>query len=170
MLFFLVKYDIIGRLKRGISMDLKKDKYIIVEIIPTALSPKKGDIVQLSAIKLEGLQLLDRFDYRLREDLIALEDFKKMIDYDKDAFKYANETKEILNDFKKWSDGLPLLILDNTYTNNFLESLDNKKESICKYLGMDYHDRVIEELIEKFDIPETNYIVDILYESLIKHL
>lgn len=151
-------------------MNLKKDTYIILEIIPTAISPKKGDIVQLSAIKLEGLKLLDRFDYRLREDLIALDDFKKMIDYDKESFTYKDSTKEIMNSFKEWSKDIPLLILDNTYTNNFLEDLDNKKESICKYLDMDYNDQIIEQLIEKFKIVETNYIVDILYESLIKHL
>lgn len=151
-------------------MDLKKDKYIILEIIPTAISPKKGDIVQLSAIKLEGLNLIDRFDYRLREDLIALDDFRKMIDYDKNSFVYKDSTKEIMEEFKKWSEDIPLLILDNKYTNNFLEDIDNKKESICKYLGIDYSDQVIEELVSKYEIEETNYIVDILYESLIKYL
>lgn len=151
-------------------MDLKKDKYIILEIIPTAISPKKGDIVQLSALKLDGLQLVSRFDYRLREDLIALDDFKKMIDYDKDKFSYKNSTREILDSFREWIEDRKLLILDNAYTNNFLESIDNEKESICKYLGMDYHDRIIEELMDKFEIEETNYIVDILYESLIKYL
>ena len=65
---------------------------------------------------------------------------------------------------------LPLLILDNAYTNNFLESLPNKKESILKYLNKEYHDSVVEVLIEEHIIEPTNYIVDILYESLIKHL
>lgn len=151
-------------------MNLKKDKCIILELIPTSISPKKGDIIQLSAIKLDGLKLVDRFDYRLAERLIALDDFKKMIDYDKSSFTYKDSTKEILNDFTSWSEGLPLLILDNEYTNNFLEDLSNKKESICTYLDTNYHDRIIEELIEKFSIPETNYIVDILYESILKHL
>jgi DNA polymerase III alpha subunit (gram-positive type) len=151
-------------------MDLLKEEYIIVEIIPTAIHPSKGDIIQLSALKLKGLQLIGRFDERLEERLIALQDFKDLISYDKDSFKYKSSTKEILNDFEKWSDNLPLLILDNPYTNNFLESLSNKKESILKYLDKEYNDRVVEELIEENNIEPTNYIVDILYESLIKHL
>lgn len=151
-------------------MDLMKEEYIIVEIIPTAIHPSKGDIIQLSALKLKGIQLLDRFDERLEERLIALQDFKDLISYDKESFKYKSSTKEILEEFEKWSNNLPILILDNIYTNNFLEELPNKKESVLKYLNKEYHDRIIEELIEENEIEPTNYIVDILYESLIKHL
>lgn len=151
-------------------MNLLKDEYIIVEIIPTAIHPSKGDIIQLSALKLKGIQLQDRFDERLEERLIALDDFKELISYDKESFKYKESTKEILDDFKQWSQELPLLILDNVYTNNFLEELTNKKESVLKYLNKEYHDTVIEELISENNIEPTNYIVDILYESLIKHL
>lgn len=151
-------------------MDLLKDECIILEIIPTAVRKDKGDIIQLSAIKLKGLNLVDRFDYRLREELIALDDFKKLIDYDKNAFEYKNSTKEILNDFKEWSNDLPLLIIDNLYTENYLCDLTNKKESIFKYLDTEYNDNIIDELIKKYDLEPSNYIVDILYESLIKHL
>lgn len=151
-------------------MDLLKDEYIILEIIPTAIHPSKGDIIQLSALKLKGIQLQDRFDERLEERLIALDDFKDLISYDKESFKYKESTKEILEDFKEWSKELPLLILDNSYTKSFLEELTNKKESVLKYLDKEYHDTVIEELIAENNIEPTNYIVDILYESLIKHL
>ncbi len=151
-------------------MDLLKDEYIILEIIPTAIKKEKGDIIQLSAIKLKGLNLLDRFDYRLREDLIALDDFKKLIDYDKESFVYKDSTKEILTAFKEWVGELPLLIIDNLYTENYLVDLENKKESVFKYLDTEYNDRIIEELIEKYELEPSNYIVDILYESLIKHL
>ena len=149
-------------------MDLLKEEYIIVEIIPTAIHPSKGDIIQLSALKLKGIQLQDRFDERLEERLIALDDFKDLISYDKEAFKYKESTKEILEDFKEWSKELPLLILDNTYTKNFLEELTNKKESVLKYLNKEYHDTVIEELITENNIEPTNYIVDIIYESIIR--
>lgn len=151
-------------------MDLLKEEYIILEIIPTAIRKERGDIIQLSAIKLKGLNLMDRFDYRLREDLIALDDFKKLIDYDKDAFVYKNSTKEILKSFEEWIGDLPLLIIDNLYTENYLADISNPKESIFKYLNMKYHDNIIEELIDKFELEPSNYIVDILYESLIKFL
>lgn len=151
-------------------MNLLKDEYIIIELIPTSIHPSKGDIIQLSALKLKGIQLQDRFDERLEERLIAIPDFKDLISYDKESFKYKSSTKEILEDFQEWTGNLPLLILDNVYTNNFLESLPNKKESILKYLNKEYHDQVIEELIAENNIEPTNYIVDILYESLIKHL
>lgn len=151
-------------------MNLLEEKYIILEIIPTAIHPKKGDIIQLSAIKLDGLKLLDRFDFRLREDLIAIQDFKDLISYDKSSFTYKNSTKEILEEFKEWSNDLPLLIIDNLYTENFLETLTNHKESIFKYLDTKYNDNIIDELIKKYELEPSNYIVDILYESLIKHL
>ena len=150
--------------------NLLNEEYIILEIIPTAIHPSKGDIIQLSALKIKGIQLQGRFDERLNERLIAIEDFKDLISYDKDSFTYKESTKEILEDFSKWIGDLPLLIIDNAYTENYLESIPNKKESIFNYLDTKYNDNVIEELIEKYNIEPTNYIVDILYESLIKHL
>ena len=36
-------------------MDLQKDKYIIVEVIPTNSDPEKGIIAQISALKLDGV-------------------------------------------------------------------------------------------------------------------
>ena len=74
------------------------DEYIIIELIPTSIHPSKGDIIQLSALKLKGIQLQDRFDERLEERLIALQDFKDLISYDKESFKYKESTKEILDD------------------------------------------------------------------------
>ena len=47
-------------------MNLQKDKYIIVEVIPTHSDSNKGFIAQISALKLEGIKLIDRFDYRVK--------------------------------------------------------------------------------------------------------
>ena len=151
-------------------MILLKEEYIILEIIPTAVDPTRGDIIQLSALKLKGLNLKERFDYRLREDLIAIPDFIEMISYDKEQFTYQNSTKEILDSFAKWSNNLPLLIIDNQYTLNYLQKLPNYKESIFNYLDTKYNDNIIEELISKYQLQPSNHIVDLLYESLIKHL
>ena len=146
---------------------MKKGKYIIVELITEAISKEKGNLVQLSALKLEGLDLIDRFDYRLKETLIKNYDVKKMIDYDKNSFKYVESTEEILNCFEKWSEQIDLLILDNTYTNNFLVDVKNKKEFIGCYLNMDYTDDFVERVLEKYNLESSNYIVDLLYEALI---
>lgn len=151
-------------------MDLHKDKYIILEIIPTGINKEKGDIIELTALKLQGLNLLERFNYRLNEDKITIPDFKDMINYDKELFNYVDTTDEILKEFDNFTEGLPLLIIDNAYTGNFLIDLPNSKESIFKYLDKEYHDYIIEELIKEYEIEPTNYIVDILYESLLKHL
>ena len=72
--------------------------------------------------------------------------------------------------FKEWIENLPLLIIDNTYTKNFLESIQNNKESILKYLDKEYQDNIIEILIEEYNLEPSNYIVDLLYECLIKKL
>ncbi len=146
---------------------MENEKYIIVELIPEAISPDKGNLVQLSAIKIDGFKLVDRFDYRLDEDLIKNQDIKNMINYDKDSFKYVNSTDEILNKFKKWIGNLQLLVLNNDYTFNFLEVIDNIKRPICELLDMEYSDGFIERVIEKYKLEPSNYIVDLLYEALI---
>lgn len=151
-------------------MNLKKDKYIILELIPTALNPENGVIVQLSALKIRGLKLEDRFDYRLKEDLIPYRDFVDLISYDKDNFNYVDSSEEILKAFEKWIASLPLLIIDNEYTHNYLANINNSKESIFKYLNIDNTDDVIERLMKKYQLEPTNHVVDILYESLIHEL
>lgn len=146
---------------------LENKEYIIVEIIPTSPNPEKGDIAQLSALKLNGLTLVDRFDYRLNEDNINNIYIKEMIDYDKENFIYKDTTKEIKDEFKKWIKKDLLLIIDNDYTKEYLKEYKNKKESIFSYLNTCFYDDVFNELIEKYHLEKSNYIVDILYESLI---
>lgn len=146
---------------------MDEKKYIILEIIPTAVDPKKGEIAQLSALKLNGLNLIDRFDYRLNDDKIKIEDIKNMISYDKDSFIYVDSKEEILTNFQEFIEDYDLLIIDNEYTANYLEDIENKKESIFKYLKMDFSDDVIEEVIDKYKLEPSNYIVDLLYEALI---
>ena len=142
-------------------------RYIILEIIPDAISPEKGNIIQLSALKLNGLKLEDRFDYRLNNDKYTNNDLKEITSYDKDKFIYLNSSKEIMKKFKIWTDNLPLLIIDNIYTKNFLKELSNKKESIFKYLNLEFSDDIIDKIIQKYNLQPSNYIVDILYEALI---
>ena len=96
-------------------------KYIIVEIIPTSSKKSTGDIVQLSALKINDLNLIDRFDYRLNEDKITIPDLLKIISYDKESFKYVDSSDIILSDFKKWIEDYKLLIIDNPYTLSYLE-------------------------------------------------
>ena len=141
--------------------------YIILELIPEAISPDKGSIVQLSALKLNDLTLIDRFDYRLSFDKVNNISVLEICSYDKDKFKYVNSNEELLEEFKKWSQGFKLLIIDNIYTLNFLETLENEKESIFKYLNMEYHDYIIDDVIKKYNLQPSNYIVDLLYEALI---
>lgn len=146
---------------------MDEKKYVILEIIPTAVDPKKGEIAQLSALKLNGLNLIDRFDYRLNDDKIKIEDIKNMISYDKESFNYVDSKEEILTKFQNFIEDYDLLIIDNEYTANYLEDIVNKKESIFKYLKMDFSDDVIEKVIDKYKFEPSNYIVDLLYEALI---
>jgi hypothetical protein len=140
-------------------------QYIILELIPTRSIG--GDIVQLSALKIKNLKLIDRFDYRLNEDKIPYPDLKKIVSYDKDKFIYKENTKEIMKDFKKWSKGISLLILDNKYTYNYVKNLKNEIKYIEKELNMEYSDDIIDIIIDKYKLQPSNYIVDLLYEALI---
>lgn len=142
-------------------------KYVILEIIPTSLNPDKGEVIQLSALKISDLNLIDRFDYRITDDKIPLDSLKKLISYDKDKFVYKDSTKEIMDDFKKWIEDIPLLIIDNSYTENYLKDIKNVRESIFSHLNMSYSDDVIGKIIQKYNLEDSNYIVDLLYEALI---
>lgn len=146
---------------------MNEKKYIILEIIPTAIDPKKGEIAQLSALKLNGLTLIDRFDYRLEEEKINNMDIIRMISYDKDLFTYVKTTKTLLSRFKKWIEDYDLLIIDNTYTKNYLKDIENNKESIFQYLNMEFSDDVISKIMDKYKLEPSNHIVDLLYEALI---
>lgn len=151
-------------------MDLKKNKYIIVEIIPTASTPERGIIIQISALKIEGLNLLDRFDYRLNEKKINIPDFCDIISYDKEMFTYKNSSNDIIKEFSSWIEDLPLLILDNQYTEKYLDIIPNPKYYILDYLNMGYQDQIIDKIIQKYELEPSNHIVDLLYEALIKEL
>lgn len=148
-------------------MNLLKDKYIILEIIPTHSDKRKGTIAQIQALKLEGLKLIDRFDYRLDESLIENPDLKELISYDKDSFSYVDDKNIILQEFIKWIDKLPLLIIDNSYTIEYLSDIKNKKESVFKYLYLEISDDVFDKLMKKYNLEPSNHLVDLLYESII---
>ena len=74
-------------------------QYVILELIPDSISPSNGNIIQLSALKLDGLKLIDRFDYRLNYDKINNIDLKKLISYDKDSFIYVDDSDDIISNF-----------------------------------------------------------------------
>ena len=148
-------------------MDVQKDKYIIVEIIPTHSKAEKGFIAQLSALKLEGIKLLDRFDYRVKDHLIENEDLLKYIQYDKKAFTYVDNTNFIIEKFKQWSREFPLLIIEDTYTLDYLKELDNPKELIYPHIHMEYEEDVFNKIVEKYKLDWSDHLVDLLYEAII---
>lgn len=151
-------------------MDLLNEKYVILEIIPTGIDRDHGEIVQLSALKLDGLKLIDRFDYRLNEEKVPIQEFIDMCSYDKDSFNYVDSTDLILDKFKEFVGDLPLLIIDNSYTRNFLNIFDNNKECVFNYMDINNNDDSIQEMINKYKLEESNYIVDLIYEALIREL
>lgn len=147
--------------------ELKNLKYVILEIIPTNSDPKKGDIAQISALKLDGFKLIDRFDYRLDKDKINVFDILKIINYDNDKFKYLSSTRKIKKEFKKFIGRLPLLIINNSYTYKYLEEFNNEKIPVFDYLNLKLSDTVFDEIIKKYNLEASNYLVDLLYEALI---
>ena len=148
-------------------MNLLKDKYIIVEVIPTSSDSKKGIIAQLSALKLKGIKLIDRFDYRVNDKLVDNKDLLEIISYDKDNFIYTGDPSFILSEFKKWSGNLPILLIESDYTKGYLASLNNKMELVYPYLGLEYNYDVFNTIMNKYQIEASNYLVDIIYEAII---
>ena len=148
-------------------MDLQKDKYIIVEVIPTNSDPEKGIIAQISALKLDGIKLLDRFDYRVEDKFIENEDLRRMISYDKTMFNYVNNIYFIIEKFKQWSKGYNLLLIEEEYTKKYLEELDNEMELAYPYLGFDYEINIFDKIIQKYNLEPSNHLVDLIYEAII---
>ena len=148
-------------------MDLLKDKYVIVEIIPTALTKDKGQIVEMTALKLDGIKLTDRFNYRLNKEKVLLKEFLDMCSYDDESFIYLDESSEILSKFKEFIGDLPLLIIDNTYTLNYLDDIDNNMELVFPYLDLEFSDCVIQDMIDKYKLQASNYMVDLVYDAII---
>ena len=148
-------------------MNLQKDKYIIVEVIPTHSNSDNGFIAQISALKLDGIKLLDRFDYRVENRLIDNEDVKRIISYDKNMFTYVDNIYFIIEKFKQWSKDYPLLIIEDNYTLDYLKELDNSKELIYPYLNIEYSPDVFNKIMDKYKLQPSNHLVDLLYEAII---
>ena len=148
-------------------MELENKKYIIVEIIPTYSTSDKGFIAQISALKLDGIKLLDRFDYRINKDLIENDYIKSMLNYDNDSFTYLDNKEEIKDKFKEWIEELPLLLLDNTYTLDYFKDIENNKELVYDYLDMEYNNEVFNNLLTKYNLEPSDHLVDLVYEAII---
>jgi len=148
-------------------MDLQKDKYIIVEIIPTHSKSAKGFIAQISALKLDGLKLIDRFDYRVQDKLIENIDLRRMLQYDKNNFTYVDNIYFIKEKFRQWVKDYPLLIIEDSYTLDYIGELSNKKELVYKYLNMEHSLDVFDRIIEKYHLQPSNHLVDLIYEAII---
>ena len=146
-------------------MDLYKDEYIIVEVIPTR--SVDGYIAQISALKLKGIELKDRFDYRLEYKWIDNEDLLNIISYDKKDFTYVNNVYFIIEKFKQWAKDLPLLLIDDTYTLNYLEEMNNKKELVYPYLELEKTNDVFNIIMDKYKLQPSNHLVDLIYEAII---
>ena len=151
-------------------MDFNKDKYIIVEIIPDHSNSNLGKICQVQALKLEGLNLIDRFDYRLSKDKIDNIAILKAIDYDNDSFKYTFDSDTILNDFESWCEDYNLLLIEPNYTFDYLKDINNYKELVYPYLNMKHSYNVFNEMIDKYHLEPSNHLVDLVYEAIIQEV
>ena len=149
-------------------MKLDKDKYIIVEIIPDNSNSDIGKICQIQALKLDGLNLIDRFDYRLNKDKIDNIAILKAIDYDNDDFKYTFDSNTILNDFKIWCEDYDLLLIEPNYTYDYLKDINNHKELVYPYLDMKHSYNVFNEILDKYHLEPSNHLVDLIYEAIIQ--
>ena len=141
-------------------------KYVIVEIIPNHSNSKIGFIVQLQALKINDNKIIDRIDLRINDKLITNNDLLKLISYDKEMFQYKDNKDDIIKEFKEFIGKDKLLIIDNYYTIDYLKNIDNKKESVFKYLGLEISDDVFDKIITKYQLEPSNHLVDLLYEAL----
>ena len=62
---------------------------------------------------------------------------------------------------------LPLLIIEDSYTLDYLKELTNKKELIYPYLNMEHSYDVFNTIMKKYNLEPSNHLVDLLYEAII---
>ena len=148
------------------KIDINKDQYVIVEIIPNHSDYRKGIIVQLQALLINNGNIIKRMDYRVNDELVGNKDLIDMISYDKEIFQYVNNPQNIVDKFIEFIGKSPLLIIDNQYTKDYLKDIKNRKESVFQYLNLEYNDDVFDKLIKKYKLEPSNHLVDLLYESL----
>jgi hypothetical protein len=141
-------------------------EYVIVEIIPTHSNPQIGFIAQIQALKINNNQIINRLDLRVNEDLINNYDLQQMISYDKEMFNYV-EKNDLIKMLIEFIGDIPLLIIDNDYTKDYLKNIKNKQESVFNYLDLKISNNVFNELVDKYKLEPSNHLVDLLYEALI---
>ena len=148
-------------------MDLQKEKYIIVEVIPTHSDNEKGFIAQISALKLDGIKLEDRFDYRVDDKFIENDYLRELIQYDKKQFTYVNNIYFIIEKFKQWAKDYPLLLLEEEYTKKYLSEMDNHKELVYPNFDLEFDNEIFNKIIDKYHLQHTEHLVDLVYEAII---
>ena len=145
-------------------------KYIILEIIPSSLFPEKGEILQVSALKIENFKLMGKFDKRIVDEKLPFDKLKELINYDNSSFEYEKSSQDIMQKFSIWVEDFPLFIFYNSYTSKYIDyyKIPNKKSSVFDLLEMKYHDFIIDDIMKKYNLQPSNYIVDLLFEALLQ--
>ena len=87
--------------------------------------------------------------------------------YEKENFTYVDNIYFIIEKFKHWAKDYPLLLMEDSYTFDYLKDISNQKELIYPYLNMEYSLDVFEKILKKYPIQPSNHLVDILYEAII---
>ena len=146
-----------------------KDEYIIVEIIPTRSKRELGGtIVQVSCIKMKDLIMTDQLYVRQDLNYVQEPDIVHMLSYGDDYFETTRYVNSVEKKFKKFIGKTPLLIMDNSYTLDYLQDYENEKISIFDLLGVEDSDTVFDEIRAIYGIEDTQDLVTILYEALLK--
>ena len=73
----------------------------------------------------------------------------------------------LIKKFKEWIEDLPILLIENDYTKDYLKDINNRMELVYPYLNVDYNYDVFNTIMAKYQIAHSNYLVDIIYEAII---
>ena len=134
---------------------------ILLELIPS--KSKDGDIIQIEALDIKNNEIINRLNIRYLAESLD-QKLIDMISYDKDDHSYLDSTESMLRALKDFAKDKTIYIMDNSYTKDYLKEFNTS--FIEDFLGEE-KDNFLERMIKKYNIQPTNYIVDILYESII---
>ena len=105
------------------DVTLSEDKYVVFDLETTGLYPNSGDsIIEIGAVKICNGEIIDRFDELIDPGKELDPKITEITCITDNMLKGKRGELEVLTDFIKWSDGLPLVAHNAKFDLSFIKS------------------------------------------------
>lgn len=142
-----------------------EEEYVVFDLETTGLYPHSGDsIIEIGAVKIKNGKIIDRYDELIYPDREISEEITNITCITNDMLKGKRCEKDVVIDFMKWVNGIPMVAhnarFDLSFLNNAYEkyNLGEIKNIVIDTLGISryldskerYHNLAV--LTKRYDI------------------